>query len=178
MEPTKREYQVILGTIMGGSSIIRPKKGKHCYLSMRDKRAHWLEFKAQQLSRFASSEPFTVEKTNRWHSLAYPIFDEFQEKFYKNGKRFLDIENLIFWDVGLSVWFGDVGKFVGGQVILNTHIWGEKGSETLAQYFEFCQWPAEVFKDRTYYRLRLHREASVHFMNTIMPHLPFPLTQL
>jgi hypothetical protein len=176
MEATKREYQVILGTILGGSSIICPKKGKHCYLSMRDKRAKWLEFKAFQLANFASQEPFTIEKTNRWHSLAHPIFDEFRAKFYHNNKRYLDIENLTFWDIGLSIWFGDAGIFKNGQVILNTHVWGCKGTETLAKYFELCQWPAEIFMDRTYYRLRLNREASVHFMNTIQPHLPFPLT--
>lgn len=161
---------------MGGSSIVQPKKGKHCYLSMRDKRVKWLEYKAFQLARYASPEPFTIERTNRWHSLCLPIFDGFRTQFYRDGKRYLNLDSLNFWDVGLAVWFGDCGRFENGKVILNTHIWGEEGSSIIVKYFELCGWPAEVFKDRKYFRVRLERESSVHFMQTIAHQLPFPLT--
>ena len=91
---SNRQRQVIMGTILGGSSIIFPKHGRTCYLSMRDKRRNWLEYKAVELGSLSSSSPFTVEKTHRWHSKCYPLFREFYEMFYKKGSRFLHIDTL------------------------------------------------------------------------------------
>ena len=175
MKVNTRDYQIILGTIMGGSSIVKSKGGKHCYLSMRDRNGKWLEHKAFQLAHYASPEPFIINKTNRWHSLCHPIFDEFKIKFYKNEKRHLEIDNLTFWDLGLAIWFGDSGKFENGSVIINTHIWGKTGTETIKKYFELCNWSAEIFKDRKYFRIKLAKEASIHFMKTINHQLPLTL---
>jgi hypothetical protein len=173
MQITKREDQIILGTILGGSSIVQPSKGKHCYLSMRGKHGIWLEYKALQLAKFASSAPFTKETTNRWHSLCLPIFDKYKQMFWKDGKRSLKLDFLEgFWDVGLAVWFGDCGKYQNGKVVLNTHIWGEKGSKIVADYFNLCQWPANVVKDRKYFRVKIDAEASVQYIKTIRPELP------
>jgi hypothetical protein len=169
---TKQEYQMILGTIMGGSSIVLPKNGNHCYLSMRDNNIQWLNFKASQLSNFSSEKSILKETTNRWHSKSNVIFDKFKKNFYTNNQRLLHIDNLNFWDFGLAIWFGDAGKLQNGNVILNTHIWGDKGSNIIAKYFNLCQWNAHVFKDRKYYRVCLSRESSIHFINLIAPHLP------
>jgi hypothetical protein len=176
MGPNQREYQIILGTILGGSSIIKPNKGKHCYLSMRDKRGNWLEHKSFQLARYASPKPFTIEATNRWHSLCHPVFDEFRIKFYNDGKRHLEIDHLDFWDVGLAVWFVDAGQYSKNRVIINTHVWGEENSEKIVEYFNFCDWPAKLTKDRNHFRVQLESEASVRFMKTVIPEIPFPLT--
>lgn len=172
----RHDEQIVLGTILGGSSIVRPKRGKHCYLSMRDKRGKWLEWKAFQLAHYASPKPFTIERTNRWHSLCHPDFDAFKSMFYNEQKRVLNIENLNFWDLGLAVWFGDCGRFENGKIVINTHIWGMEGSETLVKYFDLCGWRAKIFKDRCYFRIRLDRESSVRFLKTINYLLPFPLT--
>ena len=170
--PTKREQQIIAGTILGGSSIVLSPKGKHCYLSMRGKDGKWLEFKAFELNRFSSFAPFTKEATNRWHSLCYPIFDDYRNIFYRDNKRVLDLNALeSLWSTGLAIWFGDAGKFKNGKVIMNTHIWGERGSEIIAEYFRLCMWQAKVTKDRNYFRVHINREDSVSFMKTVMPEL-------
>lgn len=170
---TSREKQIIIGTILGGSSIIKPSKGKHCYLAMRGKLGAWLEHKAFQLSKFATEKPFSIEKTNRWHSLCYPIFDEFRANFYYRDKRRLKIEQLEgLHDIALAIWYGDAGKFHRGQVILNTHIWGEKGTKVFRQYFELIDYSAELFKERGRSRLRLDEESSRKFIKLVCPHLP------
>jgi sugar O-acyltransferase (sialic acid O-acetyltransferase NeuD family) len=87
---------LIIGTILGGSSIIKPQKGKNCYLSMRDKDLTWLKFKADQLKDLTSQSPLTIEKTNRWHSVCYPIFNEFYKMFYDGKDRIIKIDNLNF----------------------------------------------------------------------------------
>ena len=81
LNPTflRLHWQTIAGAILGGSSLVKPKHGKHHYLSMRGKDAEWLEFKTNILTNFASQEPFTKEKTNRWHSLCFPVFDQFAD---------------------------------------------------------------------------------------------------
>jgi len=103
-----------------------------------------------------------------------PVFDKFKDKFWdKNNNRYLKLENLDgFHDLCLAIWFGDCGKYKNGKVTLNTHIWGEKGSKIIADYFNLCQWPANVVKDRKYFRVRLDAEASVQYMKTICHELP------
>ena len=169
----KRHWQLVAGTILGGSSLIKPKNGKHYYLSMRGKNGKWLEYKANWLMNFASLEPFTKEKTNRWHSLCFPVFDQFTDIFYKDGKRHLNAEQLStqLWDFALMVWYGDCGNY-DGQLTLNTHIWGEQGSVAIVEYFALCGWEAEIIKDRTYYRVRLDKDSSLRFFQTIQHELP------
>jgi hypothetical protein len=166
---TKRQLQLIAGTIMGGSSLIKPKKGRHCYLSMRDKNGYWLEYKAGFLKNFASLEPFTKEKTNRWHSLCFPVFDQFLEIFYKEGKRYIDVNTLSkFWDFGLMIWFGDCGKYINGEIRFNTHIWGEEGTKIISEYFLLCGWNTRPEK----YCIVFDPVSSIKFLKTVEPVMP------
>ena len=52
--PTLNSYQkqILLGTILGGSSIIKPERGKNCYLAMRDYDQEWLSYKIELLKDF------------------------------------------------------------------------------------------------------------------------------
>lgn len=167
---TLRENQIITGTILGGSSLIMPKNGKNCYLSMRDKNAAWLETKADALKSIASPAPFTIEKTNRWHSLCVPELNGFREKFYKDGKRHLRLEVLErLWDVSLAVWYQDCGLNINDRVIIKTHIWGEEGTELFKTYFELIDYQAEIVKERGKFRVRLDQDSSKHFLNMVLP---------
>lgn len=171
----QRETQVLTGTILGGSSIVKPTRGRNCYLSMRSKDALWLKWKATELSKFASVDPYTEDKngTMRWHSLCYPIFNEFREEFYKDKKRRLKLENIEgLVDIGLMTWWCDTGKMQDGQAVFNTHIWGEEGSEIVMEYFKLLDWKAEVYKERKSYRVKLDREATVKMLGVIQPHMP------
>jgi hypothetical protein len=170
---TIRQRQVIIGTILGGSSIIKPKNGRNCYLSMRDKHSEWLEWKALQLDSVSSYTPFTLEKTNRWHSFCLEQFNEYQEKFYKSGKRVLKLKELeLLWDVALATWYGDCGKIKDNRVIINTNIWGEKGTKTFVKYFTLIDYHAEIIIERGHYRLQLQEDASYRFLKLIAPQLP------
>lgn len=165
--------QIIIGTVLGGSSIIKPTKGMNCYLSMRDKRAEWLEYKARELSTLASDKPFTLERTNRWHSCSYPIFNKFRDMFYnKKGKRKVNAEELVLADLGWAIWFGDCGKYEKESIVLNTHVWGEKGTKSIINYFSLCDYKAEIFKERNGFRVKLDKTSSRDFLSIARPHLP------
>lgn len=170
---TSSQRFLIIGTILGGSSIIKPKKGKNCYLSMREKDISWLRHKAGQLTDLASQSPMTIEKTNRWHSVCYPIFNEFYGMFYGEGGRCLKAEVLnLLHDSSIAVWFGDAGKCKGESVVLNTNIWGEEGTSLVVEYFKSLEWGASVMLERKNYRVRLDRESSEEFLTMVAPYLP------
>lgn len=170
---TSSQRFLIIGTILGGSSIIRPKKGKNCYLSMREKDISWLRYKADQLKDLASQSPMTIEKTNRWHSVCYPIFNEFYDMFYEDGKRVLkmDVLNLLH-DSSIAVWFGDAGRCKGESVVINTNIWGEDGTNLVVEYFRSLEWEASIMLERKNFRVKLSREPSDEFLSMVSSYLP------
>jgi hypothetical protein len=173
-EATKRQKQIIMGTILGGSSIIAPKNGKHCYLSMRDKNGKWLDYKSQELKSLASVLPMTLEKTNRWHSCCHPVFDEMKTLFYnKKKERHLTIDTLsILWDIGFAIWFGDTAKMIANGITINTHVWGEKGTNTIIEYFKVLDCPAKTFKDRKSFRVRLEKDSAIKILTHIEHEIP------
>lgn len=175
---TQLQKEIIVSTILGGSSIIKPAKGRNCYLSMRSKNNLWLEYKARELHAFASPAPFTVEKTYRWHSLCYPLFINFYKMFYRQGKRHLESKVLDpLRDLGLAIWFGDCGRYLNGQVTLNTHIWGEQGSKTIRRYFQCIGYQPELIEKRGCFRVRLDETSSEAYLKLIVPHLPAFIVQ-
>lgn len=170
---TPAQKFLITGTILGGSSIIKPQKGKNCYLSMRDKDFSWLKFKADQIKDLSSQSPMTIEKTNRWHSVCYPVFNEYREMFYRGDKRRLDPDSLsLLHDSSIAIWFGDAGKCKGGRAVFNTNIWGKEGAEAIAEYFGTIDFRCEVFTERKNYRVRLDPESTEEMLKMCAPYLP------
>ena len=171
----ERQHHIITGTILGGSSIIMPKRGRNCYLSMRGRDIEWLRYKATEVESLASQDPITIEKTNRWHSVCYPVFNEYRTKFYNSkGERRLQLEELSgMWDIALATWFGDCGKYKSGKVVLNTHIWGERGSKVIVKYFGYLDYKAEIIQERKNFRVRLDEKSSMDFMRLVGPKLPY-----
>jgi len=168
-----RQTGVIVGTIMGGSSLIRPSNGKNCYLSMRCKNAKWLEFKSTELTLLSSDAPFTIEKTYRWHSLCYPIFNEFEERFYKDKTRRLTSDELdLLSDISFAVWFGDSARYIKENIVFNTHVWGKSGTELICDYFNLLEYEPEIFSNRDCFRIKLSKFGSMEFMKIAGPHLP------
>jgi hypothetical protein len=170
---TDWQRQIIVGTLLGGSSIICPSAGVNCYLSMRDKNFQWLNYKAKELEVLSSNKAILSERTHRWHSKCYPIFSDFRNDFYNDKGRSLILDHLEgFQDIALAIWFGDCGKYRNGVVTLNTHVWGQKGSEVIVEYFKLLDYKPELLKERGKFRVRLDQESSAKFMNIIVPVLP------
>jgi hypothetical protein len=163
---------IILGTILGGSSIVCPNRGKNCYLSMRSRNLDWLRWKATELRPLASENPMTAEKTYRWHSMCYPIFTQMRSRFYGEGRE-LKLEAFEqIRDTSYTVWFGDCGKISRGCVILNTHIWKEEGSHIIKEYFGLIDYNAEVIKERKYFRVKLDSDSSQDFLTLACKKMP------
>lgn len=170
---TERHRQFIIGTILGGSSIIAPTGGKNCYLSMRNKDLDWLSYKALELEVLASDNPITIEKTHRWHSKCYPVFSEYRSLFYKNKKRYLHLETLErLQDVTLAIWFGECGKYQKNKVTINTNVWGIQGTKVIKKYFELLDYDSKIVKERNNFRVELDEHSSHSFLKIVVPMLP------
>lgn len=175
---TEREKDLIKGTVLGGSTIIKPKGGKNCYLSMRSKFGAWLDYKANELRGLSSQEPMTIEKTNRWHSLCYPIFNDLHKMFWQDKERKINqkiFDELSFYT--LMIWFGDTGTYKGGIIQFNTHIWGEEGTNQIVDYFNKVNYKSKVFLERKKFRIKFDFDSSENFMKSISPHMPYFLAE-
>lgn len=167
--------QIIIGTVLGGSSLVKPKKGRNCYLFMRSADVNWLKYKATELDNLASQRPYTQEgNTLRWHSNCYPVFTEYYDLFYKNGKKAITMEVLdSLRDIGLAVWYGDSGRVKKDSIILNTNKFGEEGTSVISQYFiEAGIGETKMAKERKYIRLILTPEATERFLLIVANRIP------
>lgn len=173
---TPWQRQIILGTVLGGSSVVKPKGGRNSYLSMRGKDAYWLEYKSQELKNLASPTPFLIENENkyfRWHSLCYPEFNEFHNLFYADGKKHvtMDILNEL-RDIGLATWFLDGGKVEKNSIVFNTNVFREDGTKLIAQFFNEISIKAEsVIKGKSL-RVTILEESVEKFTKVINHRIP------
>lgn len=168
------QKQIVMGTILGGSSLVKPKKGRNCYLFMRSKNKEWLTYKSQELKRFSSQRPFTEEgNTLRWHSNCFPIFNEFRELFYKDDNKIVTMDILDqLRDIGLATWFGDCGKIKKTYAFLNTHKFEESGSILIVKYFNEVGIESKIATERGNYRVAFTKAGSEKFIATIGDNLP------
>ncbi len=133
---TDDQRQIICGTVLGGSSIVKPKSGRNAYLSMRGTNPKWIQCKAQELELFLPQNPFLPQKDNsyyRWHSSCSPVFNEFKELFYEDGQKVakMDVLNSL-RNIGLAVWFLDCGRIVDNKIVMNLNF---KDVKPILQYF-------------------------------------------
>ncbi len=172
---TDWQKQIIYGTIIGGSSVVKPPKGRNCNLLMRSTNENWIMYKAQELKDLSSQRPFKKQKdTFRWHSNCYPIFNKFREEFYAPGKKTITMEILDrLRDIGLAVWYGDCGIIKNDKIILNTHRYGQDGSELIARYLTEIDVECSVKVEQGHlHRIVMTPAGSKEFLAIIAPCLP------
>jgi hypothetical protein len=93
--------------------------------------------------------------------------------FYNGKDRLLKIDNLnLLHDSSLAIWFGDAGKCRSNNLILNTNIWGKKGTDLIIEYFESLDWKVSLFMERKNYRVKFDEESSKDFLKLIGQYLP------
>lgn len=172
---TSWQHQIIIGTIIGGSSVIKPKRGKNAYISMRSNNKKWIEYKANELKNLASPLPFSIEVNNyiRWHSMCFPEFNEYKDKFYIDGKKkiSLDILNEL-RDIGISVWFLDNATIEKNQIVFHPQVFGEEGVNTINKYFNEISFNSEIIKKGKTLHIKICKDSTEKFIKTIGYRIP------
>jgi hypothetical protein len=168
--PTSWQQQIIIGTILGGSSIVKTKNTINCYLSMRGKNPKWLQCKAQELQYLSAQNPYHAEgKYYRWHSRCSPVFSEFREMFYKDGKKKINIDILNeLRNIGLSVWFMDVGTLKDNKIIMKTRSLGKGGDIIAKQYFTEIDLNVEIVGNK----LQFDEKSTEKFIKVVGDFIP------
>lgn len=125
------EKSLIVGLILGDGHL-RKQKGKKTYpclmLEQSDKHREYIYWLKEQLSDWLAN-PDKAIRTNRkyskktdkyYHSLSFqtvthPVFEEFFQEFYSNGRKKLSLEILhkYFNELSLAVWIMDDGTLTG-----------------------------------------------------------------
>lgn len=166
---TNRQKQVIIGTVLGGSSLCKTQKGKNFYLLMRGKNLIWLQKKAGELINL-SNKKNVIERdgTYRWNSKCLTEMSELSKYFFKNKTRYLKIEILDnITDLGLAVWYLDCGNYINEQIILNTNIWGLRNSQKIQKYFKLLDYKSKIKKIKNSINIILDKPSSENFLQTI-----------
>jgi len=172
---TERQKQVIYGTILGGSSIIMPSKGKNCYLAMRDRDEQWLSHKVSLLSNLFKTEE-RIKKdgtTYRAYSISYPIFRDMHALFYKEKDKIINRNILdLLTDQAWMIWFVDAGRRSKRKCYLRTNKFKEEGTKSIVRYFNSLDCECEMHKCRNRYEVVFTNKGSAEFLSIINPCKP------
>jgi hypothetical protein len=165
--------QIIIGTVLGGSSLVKPAKGRNCYLFMRSRRKNWIEFKANELQPFSNGKISQDKNSFRWHSNCYPVFAEMRELLYADGRKrvTMDLLNTL-RPVAFGVWYGDCGRVVRKRAYLNTHKLGEESTRTISDFFNSMEYENEVVRERGYLRVAFTPQSTLRYFRVFVEVTP------
>lgn len=164
---TSWQQQIVTGTLLGSSSLIKPKKGTNYYLTIVDKNHKWVLYKAESLNY-----PSNIIKTGnrlRWRTRSLPEWHTFRENHYKDNKKIIKSEVLdTLRDIGLAIWFGDKGFWeTKHRVGLRTACYGEQ-NKLIEKYFNEVGISCYV----SHGRIIFTRKGTLVFLKTIANCLP------
>lgn len=170
------QKQILYGTVLGGSSIIKPERGKNCYLAMRDNNNLWLQYKIEILKDFFKIDQNTIKKdknTYRCYSIAYPTFNDIYEIYYKEGIKTITHEMLeILTDDAWMTWFVDAGRKSKRKAYLRTHKFGEEGTKIIVDYFNSLDCICNMHQCRGRYEVVFSNKGAFELLSIIFPKLP------
>ena len=166
---TNFHRQIIIGTVFGGSSLVKPPKGRNCYLFMRSRNLDWMRFKAEALKIFANGSISQEKNSYRWHSNCYPLFCNLRNELYDNGKKCVTMDILNSMNrYAFMCWYGDCGRIINKRACLNTHKLGEKATEIISQFLDEVGYENEVVKERGYLRVLFKTDSTLTFLKDIV----------
>lgn len=172
----ENQKQTLYGTILGGSSIIRPERGKNCYLTMRDHDNVWLSYKIDVLKDFFKLDENTIKKdknTYRCYSVAYPVFNDIYRLFYKDEQKLVTTEILeILTDEAWMVWFVDAGRKTKRKAYLRTHKFGKDGTQNIVDYFNSLDCDCELHQHRDRYEVIFGNKGAFELLKILAPKIP------
>ena len=171
------ENQIIIGTILGGSSLVKPPKGKNYYLSMRGQNENWLKYKmAEMPSLFQKNSVRLYGKTYRANSSCSKSLSKIKKSLYDENRRIISMEILDrLRDIGLAVWYLDGGSKTGRErknAYINTTKFGKDGSQIIQKYFSEVGMNCTINKDGERTKVLFSVEGTEVLFKTIAHRFP------
>jgi hypothetical protein len=174
---TNREKQVVLGTLLGNSSIIFPSKSSYPHLQMREsisKGGEWIRCKAEELKKFSRSKSFVADKDSyRWNSISDECWNYYYNLCYKNGKKTVNAEWLDqLQDYGIACWFMDKGGVLARSCHIRVSRLAKNSLENILEYFEIIDIPVAIKKHGGSTVINFDQEQKIRLFKLIGHCLP------
>lgn len=173
----KFEHQILIGTILGGSSLVKPPKGRNYYLSMRSSNELWLQYKMAEMSSFFKNPIIhSYGKTNRCNSSCGEVLTDLKEILYDENSRKINMEILdSLQDIALAIWYLDSGSKTGRNrknAYINTTKFGECGSEIICKYFNEVGMPCNINRDGNRLKILFSIDGTSQFFSVVSHRFP------
>ena len=171
------QEQVLVGTVLGGSSLVKPPKGINYYLSMRGQNKDWLHYKMLEMYDFFPEAKFhKYGNTYRCNSCCSNKITDFYLTLYENNKRKISMDMLDrLTDTGLAVWFLDSGSKTGRSkknAYINTTRFGKEGTDVILKYFNEIGMPCNINHDNSRLKILFTVEGTEVFFKTVAHRFP------
>lgn len=171
------QSQVLIGTVLGGSSLLKPPNGNNYYLSMRGQNQLWLKYKMEEMSDYFSRQ--TIQKygsTYRCNSCCSQKITEFHSILYNGTRRQITMELLdTLTDTGLAIWYLDNGSKTGRSkknAYINTTKFGEKGTKIIIEYFNSLDMFCNLNRDGNRLKVLFSVDGTEALLRTIAHRFP------
>ena len=171
------ESQVVLGAVLGGSSILRPPRGVNHYLAMRGRNDEWLRHKMAEMPTHFPGGGVARLYGGTWRcsSRCSEAMTQYRAMIFEGPAR-RPSWNLLdcLRDVGIAVWFLDGGGRTGRglrNAYLSTSRFGES-DELVCEWFESVGVAGRVSRDGGRSRLVFTVEGTLELFRIINPCVP------
>jgi hypothetical protein len=171
------EHQILIGSVLGGSSLIKPPRGKNYYLSMRNKNETWLQYKmAEMPTYFKNTALHFYSGTYRCNSSCNETLTKLRDQLYEENKRVIKTEVLdSLRDIALAIWFLDGGSKTGRgrkNAYINTTKFGEDGTNIVLDYFNSLDMPCNINRDANRFKILFTVDGTISFLKTVAHRFP------
>ena len=165
------QHQILVGTILGGSSLTCPSNGKNHHLVMRSQNPLWLRYKMAELSSYYEGKNLLqYGRSYRAYSNSSEKLTEYHAELYQNGKRFVKMQTLdLLRDIALAIWFLDGGGLAGRDrknAYLNTTKFGVEGAGIVCKYFNEIGISGKINKDGKRTKILFSLDGTKRFFAT------------
>lgn len=181
----KEEHEMILGTLMGDSSIRQRNKNSSLRFSHSLKQKDYWEFKKDLLKEFVVSE-FSERKRIKNNKIfsevnfstkTHPIFNYYRRLFYRDNRKIVSEEILNgLTPRSLAFWICDDGSYCKNHdyIILCTNSFTFNEHKIMRNFFitKFGLKPSIGFRDNKYCYLRFNKQDTEKLKHIIKPFMP------
>lgn len=185
----QEEHDLIVGSLMGDSSIRQREKNSCLRVAHSIKQEQYINFKLNLLKNFNISE-FVKRKrviNSREVNMIYlatkthAVFNYYRKLFYLNGRKIVSKEILDQINArSLAYWICDDGSYdnTQGYIIICTNSFTLEEHKLMKEFFEekFGISPTIGFRDGKYYYLRFKQEDSKRLIEIIKPYIPIGMS--
>lgn len=171
------ENQVLIGTILGGASLVKPSQGKNYHVSMRGQDCRWLQYKMEQMpTYFKNTTIRKYGKTFRCNSCCSEDLTYLYGIMYRKKRRVITMPILdSLKDIAFATWFLDGGSKTGRNrknAYLNTTKFGKQGTSIICKFFNEVGMNCNVNYDGNRMKIVFTVTGTKQFMRIVSYHFP------